>query len=138
MAKTTMKDLEARMDNLENTLSEIVKTLNSLNKAINGTIPEGQSSDGTNKDTPNVTNKYEGKLVNSKKGITLKITIEDGKGKGTGKKFIKILFSEKPSDKVTDSLKLKGFKDYNLDHSWSTYKTDSKLAFAQSLIKDEK
>ena len=79
-----------------------------------------------------------GKLINSLKGKTVEVKVVKGIGKGSDKEFIQVIFSEKPSQSILDSLKLKGFHYFNQDKSWSAYKTDSKMAFAESLIEDKK
>lgn len=79
-----------------------------------------------------------GTVVNSTKGKTVEVKVTNGIGKGEGKEFIQILFSEKPSQTILDSLKLKGFHYFKADNSWSAYKTDSKYEFAKSLIADKR
>ena len=128
----TNKELNVRMDKMENefsemraTLSEIVKTLNSLNEAVNskGSTPKSKST------------KTEGKVKNSKKATTCKYEVVEGQGKGQGKKFIQITFDGKPSDKVLESLKSHGFKYFAPTKVWSSLHTDAKVKFAESIIK---
>ncbi len=83
-----------------------------------------------------MTNK--GTLVNSKKGITVEVSIGKGIGKGAEKEFVTILFSEKPSQNVLDSLKLKHFHYFKQNNTWSAYKTEYSEKFALSLIKENK
>lgn len=82
--------------------------------------------------------KLQGKVLNSIKGKTVEVKVVNGIGNGEGKEFIQVIFSEKPSQSILDSLKLKGFHYFNQDKSWSAYKTDSKFEFAKSLIEDKK
>ena len=123
--KITVKELNERMNTMEATLSEIVKTLNSLNEAVNskGSTPKSKST------------KTEGKVKNSKKATTCKYEVVDGQGKGQGKKFIQITFDGKPSDKVLESLKSHGFKYFAPTKVWSSLHTDAKVKFAESIIK---
>lgn len=78
-----------------------------------------------------------GNLINSIKGKTVEVKVVKGIGKGSDKEFIQVIFSEKPSQTILDSLKLKGFHYFNQDKSWSAYKTDSKFEFAKGLIEDK-
>ena len=123
--KITVKELNERMNTMEATLSEIVKTLNSLNEAVNskGSTPKSKST------------KTEGKVKNSKKATTCKYEVVEGQGKGQGKKFIQITFDGKPSDKVLESLKSHGFKYFAPTKVWSSLHTDAKVKFAESIIK---
>lgn len=123
--KITVKELNERMNTMEATLSEIVKTLNSLNEAVNakGSTPKSKST------------KTEGKVKNSKKATTCKYDVVEGQGKGQGKKFIQITFDGKPSDKVLESLKSHGFKYFAPTKVWSSLHTDAKVKFAESIIK---
>ena len=123
--KITVKELNERMNTMEATLSEIVKTLNSLNEAVNskGSTPKSKST------------KTEGKVKNSKKATTGKYEVVEGQGKGQGKKFIQITFDGKPSDKVLESLKSHGFKYFAPTKVWSSLHTDAKVKFAESIIK---
>ena len=125
MAKTTIKELEARVTTMESTLSEIVNMLNSINESVNGkgSTPKSKST------------KTEGKVKNSKKATTCKYEVVDGQGKGQGKKFVQITFDGKPSDKVLESLKSHGFKYFAPTKVWSSLHTDAKVKFAESLIK---
>ena len=79
-----------------------------------------------------------GILVNSKKGIEVKVSTTKGIGKGADKEFVTILFSEKPSQNVLDSLKLKNFHYFKATNTWSAYKTEYSEKFALSLIKENK
>lgn len=79
-----------------------------------------------------------GILVNSKKGIKVEVSITKGIGKGEGKEFVTILFSEKPSQTILDSLKLKNFHYFKATNTWSAYKTEYSEKFALSLIKENK
>lgn len=83
-----------------------------------------------------MTNK--GTLINSKKGITVEVTTVKGIGKGAEKEFVSILFSEKPSENVLNSLKLKNFHYFKKTNTWSAYKTEYSEKFALSLIKENK
>lgn len=132
MTRTTNKELEARVNKMENDfsemksmLSEIVKNMSSINEAVNGkaSTPKSKST------------KTEGKVKNSKKATTCKYEVVEGQGKGQGKKFVQITFDGKPSDKVLESLKSHGFKYFAPTKVWSTHHTDAKVEFAKSLIK---
>lgn len=78
----------------------------------------------------------EGKLIHSTTGKTVKVEIVPGTGKGEGKEYIKLMFSDKPSEKIREELKLHRFHYFKPDSSWSAYKTDKALAFAYGLIKE--
>jgi hypothetical protein len=123
----TNKELEARINTMENTLSEIVKTLNSINESINGNPNKGKSS------SKKSTNKKSTKA--SPSATKCDVTIVDGQGRGQGKKFINITFDGKPTDKVLKSLKDNGFKYFAPTKVWSTLHTDGKMKFAESLTK---
>jgi hypothetical protein len=125
MAKTTIKELETRIDNMENTLSEIVKTLNSINESVNG-----KTSTPKSKATKTTT-----KTKVSKDATKCEVTVVDGQGRGQGKKFINIVFDGKPTDKTLKSLKDNGFKYFAPTKVWSTLHTDGKMKFAESLTK---
>lgn len=128
MAKTTIKELEARMNEMEEKMTSIDAKLDALLKAINGTT-------STPKSSPKATPKTEGKVKNSKKATTIKVDVVDGQGKGQGKKFINVVFDGRPSDKTLETLKSNGFKYFAPTKVWSTLHTDKKLEIAQSLIK---
>lgn len=125
MAKTTIKELEARINDMEERMNSIDDNIKLILEAINGNTP-------TPKSTPK---KTEGKVKNSKKATTIKVDVVDGQGKGQGKKFIQVVFDGRPSDKTLEVLKTNGFKYFSPTKVWSTLHTDKKLAIAQSLIK---
>jgi hypothetical protein len=125
MAKTTIKELEARVNNMEERMNSIDSNIKLILEAINGTTPTPKSSP----------KKTEGKVKNSKKATTIKVDVVDGQGKGQGKKFINVVFDGRPSDKTLEVLKSNGFKYFAPTKVWSTLHTDKKLAVAQSLIK---
>ena len=125
MAKTTIKDLEARINGMEERMNSIDDNIKLILEAINGTTPTPKSSP----------KKTEGKVKNSKKATTIKVDVVDGQGKGQGKKFINVVFDGRPSDKTLEVLKTNGFKYFAPTKVWSTLHTDKKLAVAQSLIK---
>jgi hypothetical protein len=79
-----------------------------------------------------------GTLVNSIKGIKVEVSIGKGIGKGAEKEFVTILFSEKPSQNVLNSLKLKHFRYFKQNNTWSAYRTKYSEEFALSLIKENK
>ena len=80
--------------------------------------------------------KKNGTLINSIKGIKVKIDIVNGTGRGEGKEYINLIFSDKPSETVRNSMKDHYFKFYKVNGTWSTYKTDKAMEFAYSLIKE--
>lgn len=125
MAKTTIKELEERINGMEERMNSIDSNIKLILEAINGNTP-------TPKSTPK---KTEGKVKNSKKATTVKVDVVDGQGRGQGKKFINVTFDGKPSDKTLEVLKSNGFKYFAPTKVWSTLHTDKKLAVAQSLIK---
>ena len=111
--------LEARIDAIDEKLDKLLNKFDSVPTPQEA--PEAPKNSGT--------------VKNSKKATKMDVTVEDGKGKGAGKKFIKVVFDGKPGDKVLETLKLNGFKYFFQDKSWSTSFSDKKLAIAQSLIK---
>ena len=125
MAKTTIKELEARINGMEERMNSIDDNIKLILEAINGTTPTPKSSP----------KKTEGKVKNSKKATTIKVDVVDGQGRGQGKKFINVIFDGRPSDKTLEVLKTNGFKYFAPTKVWSTLHTDKKLAVAQSLIK---
>lgn len=125
MAKTTIKELEARINGMEERMNSIDDNIKLILEAINGTTPTPKSSP----------KKTEGKVKNSKKATTIKVDVVDGQGRGQGKKFINVIFDGRPSDKTLEVLKNNGFKYFAPTKVWSTLHTDKKLAVAQSLIK---
>jgi hypothetical protein len=125
MAKTTIKELEARINGMEERMNSIDDNIKLILEAINGSTPTPKSSP----------KKTEGKVKNSKKATTIKVDVVDGQGKGQGKKFINVVFDGRPSDKTLEVLKTNGFKYFAPTKVWSTLHTDKKLAVAQSLIK---
>ena len=125
MAKTTIKDLEARINTMEERMNSIDDNIRLILEAINGKASTPKSSP----------KKTEGKVKNSKKATTIKVDVVDGQGKGQGKKFINVIFDGRPSDKTLEVLKSNGFKYFAPTKVWSTLHTDKKLAIAQSLIK---
>ena len=125
MAKTTIKELEARINGMEERMNSIDDNIKLILEAINGKTSTPKSSP----------NKTEGKVKNSKKATTVKVDVVDGQGKGQGKKFVQITFDGKPSDKVLESLKSHGFKYFAPTKVWSSLHTDAKVKFAESLIK---
>lgn len=125
MAKTTIKELEERINGMEERMNSIDSNIKLILEAINGTTPTPKSSP----------KKTEGKVKNSKKATTIKVDVVDGQGKGQGKKFINVVFDGRPSDKTLEVLKSNGFKYFAPTKVWSTLHTDKKLAVAQSLIK---
>ena len=125
MARTTVKELENRINTMENKLDKLIDLFsNSSNGRGGNEVPDDKPSD-----------KWDGVVKNSKNGTKLKITIVDGKGKGEGKQFISLAFSNKPSEKTIEFMKLNGFHYNRFDKSWGCFKTDKQLAKAQSLIK---
>lgn len=127
MARTTIKELEARMDKMDKRIDDIGNDIKSLLEAINGKPSKGKSSNGTKKTSK--------KTSETKSATKCEVTIEDGQGRGQGKKFIKIIFDGKPTDKTLKSLKDNGFKYFAPSKSWSTLHTDAKMKFAESLNK---
>lgn len=125
MAKTTIKELEARINGMEERMNSIDDNIKLILEAINGNTP-------TPKSTPK---KTEGKVKNSKKATTIKVDVVDGQGRGQGKKFINVVFDGRPSDKTLEVLKTNGFKYFAPTKVWSTLHTDAKFKVAQSLIK---
>lgn len=125
MAKTTIKDLEARINGMEERMNSIDDNIKLILEAINGSTPTPKSSP----------KKTEGKVKNSKKATTVKVDVVEGQGKGQGKKFIQVVFDGKPSDKTLEVLKTNGFKYFAPTKVWSTLHTDKKFAVAQSIIK---
>ena len=125
MAKTTIKELEARINGMEERMNSIDDNIKLILEAINGKTSTPKSSP----------NKTEGKVKNSKKATSIKVDVVDGQGKGQGKKFINVVFDGRPSDKTLEVLKSNGFKYFAPTKVWSTLHTDKKLAVAQSLIK---
>lgn len=125
MAKTTVKELEARINSMEERMNSIDDNIKLILEAINGNTP-------TPKSTPK---KTEGKVKNSKKATTIKVDVVDGQGRGQGKKFINVVFDGRPSDKTLEVLKTNGFKYFAPTKVWSTLHTDAKFKVAQSLIK---
>lgn len=125
MAKTTIKELEARINGMEERMNSIDDNIKLILEAINGKTSTPKSSP----------KKTEGKVKNSKKATTIKVDVVDGQGKGQGKKFINVVFDGRPSDKTLEVLKSNGFKYFAPTKVWSTLHTDKKLAVAQSLIK---
>ena len=125
MAKTTIKELETRINNMEDTLSEIVKTLNSINESVNGKTSNPKSKATKTTKTTKTT----------KDATKCEVTVVDGQGRGQGKKFINIVFDGKPTDKVLKSLKDNGFKYFAPTKVWSTLHTDGKMKFAEALTK---
>jgi hypothetical protein len=125
MAKTTIKELEAKVNSMEEKMNSIDEKLNSIINRLEGTTSTPKSSP----------KKTEGKVKNSKKATTCKYEVVEGQGKGQGKKFVQIIFDGKPSDKVLESLKSNGFKYFAPTKVWSTLHTDAKVKFAESLIK---
>ena len=117
-------------------LEEAIKMAQALNLSEAKTTKKQQPKKGTGAKAPEATEpKTEGKVVNSKKGISVKMDIVEGQGKGAGKQYVKLTFGEKPSQTVRDQMKLHHFKFFHVDNTWSAYKTDKSVAFAQSLIK---
>ena len=113
----------ARLDEIDNGIKSILAILNS-----NPT--EGKSSsEKTEKKTTKKTTKE------SPKATKCTVTVEDGQGRGQGKKFIKVIFDGKPTDKTLKSLKEKGFTYFAPTKAWSSLLTDAKLEFAKSLTK---
>ena len=125
MAKTTVKELEARMNTMEERMNSIDDNIKLILEAINGKASTPKSSP----------KKTEGKVKNSKKATTCKYEVVEGQGKGQGKKFVQITFDGKPSDKVLESLKSHGFKYFAPTKVWSSLHTDAKVKFAESIIK---
>lgn len=125
MAKTTIKELEAKVNSMEEKMNSIDEKLNSIINRLEGTTSTPKSSP----------KKTEGKVKNSKKATTIKVDIVDGQGKGQGKKFINVVFDGRPSDKTLEVLKSNGFKYFAPTKVWSTRHTDEKYEVAQSLIK---
>lgn len=125
MAKTTIKELEAKVNSMEERMNSIDDNIKLILEAINGTTSTPKSSP----------KKTEGKVKNSKKATTCKYEVVEGQGKGQGKKFVQITFDGKPSDKVLESLKSHGFKYFAPTKVWSSLHTDAKVKFAESLIK---
>lgn len=125
MAKTTIKELEAKVNSMEERMNSIDSKLELLLEAINGKTSTPKSSP----------KKTEGKVKNSKKATTVKVDVVDGQGKGQGKKFIQVVFDGKPSDKTLEVLKSNGFKYFAPTKVWSTLHTDAKFKVAQSIIK---
>lgn len=125
MAKTTIKELEERINGMEERMNSIDSNIKLILEAINGKASTPKSSP----------KKTEGKVKNSKKATTIKVDVVDGQGKGQGKKFIQVVFDGRPSDKTLEVLKTNGFKYFAPTKVWSTLHTDKKLAIAQSLIK---
>lgn len=125
MAKTTIKELEAKVNSMEERMNSIDDNIKLILEAINGTTSTPKSSP----------KKTEGKVKNSKKATTCKYEVVEGQGKGQGKKFIQITFDGKPSDKVLESLKSHGFKYFAPTKVWSSLHTDAKVKFAESIIK---
>lgn len=126
MAKITVNELNNKVTELESKMNAIDSKLDKLMGLL-----ESQSTPKEASEAP----KNKGTVKNSKKATKVEVTIEDGTGKGQGKKFIKVVFDGKPSDKVLETLKLNGFRYYFKDKSWSTAHTEKKLSVAQSLIK---
>lgn len=125
MAKTTVKELNERLNKVEAKMDAIDEKLNSIIERLEGTTSTPKSSP----------KKTEGKVKNSKKATTIKVDIVDGQGKGQGKKFIQVVFDGRPSDKTLEVLKSNGFKYFAPTKVWSTLHTDKKYEVAQSLIK---
>lgn len=123
MARTTIKELEERINKMDERMDEIDMGIKSILEAINGkgTTPKSKAT----KSTP--------KTKTTKSATKCEVTIEDGQGRGQGKKFIKIVFDGKPTDKTLKSLKDNGFKYFAPSKSWSTLHTDAKMKFAESL-----
>jgi hypothetical protein len=126
MAKITVNELNNKVTELESKMSAIDSKLDKLMGLL-----ESQSTPKEASEAP----KNKGTVKNSKKATKVEVTIEDGTGKGQGKKFVKVVFDGKPSEKTLETLKLNGFKYFFKDHSWSTLYTEKKLSVAQSLIK---
>lgn len=80
--------------------------------------------------------KKNGTLINSIKGIKVKIEVVNGTGRGEGKEYINLIFSDKPSETIRDDMKEHNFKFYKVNGTWSAYKTDKTMEFAYSLIKE--
>ena len=125
MAKTTIKELEAKVNSMEERMNSIDDNIKLILEAINGKTSTPKSSP----------NKTEGKVKNSKKATTVKVDVVEGQGKGQGKKFIQVTFDGKPSDKTLEVLKSNGFKYFAPTKVWSTLHTDAKYKVAQSIIK---
>lgn len=130
--KFTMKEIE-RLLEMGFSHEQITRM---TGEATTPTQKQGTKKQGTGAKAPkNADPKTEGKVVNSKKGISVKMEIVEGQGKGAGKQYVKLTFGEKPSQTVRDQMKLHHFKFFHIDNTWSAYKTDKAVAFAQSLIK---
>ena len=127
--RITNKELNERVNNLEVKVNAIDEKLNRILDRLEGNIPEGKSS-------PKSTTKKSTKSSKaSPKATKCEVTIEDGQGRGQGKKFIKIIFDGKPTDKELKSLKDNGFKYFAPNKSWSSIHTEAKMKFAESLAK---
>lgn len=79
-----------------------------------------------------------GTLVKTRSGCKLSVTIEDGKGLGEGKKFIKIVFDGIAYQSVKDQLKLNDWKGYYYKKgkvlSYSHFYTEKAYKMALDLI----
>lgn len=80
--------------------------------------------------------KKNGTLINSIKGIKVKIEVANGMGRGEGKEYINLIFSDKPSETVREAMKKHHFKFFKVNGNWSAFKTDKAMEFAYSLIKE--
>lgn len=80
--------------------------------------------------------KKNGTLINSIKGIKVKIEVVNGTGRGEGKEYINLIFSDKPSETVREAMKKHHFKFFSVNGNWSAYKSDKAMEFAYSLIKE--
>ena len=127
--RTTNKELNERVNNLEIKVNAIDEKLNRILDRLEGNISEGKSSSKA------TTKKSTKSSKSSPKATKCEVTIEDGQGRGQGKKFIKIIFDGKPTDKELKSLKDNGFKYFAPTKSWSSIHTDAKMKFAESLAK---
>ena len=125
---------------LEEAKSYVLDCIKAMPKTEESNIPQTTEKTQKNKKAtgakaPTSEPKTEGTVVNSRKGISIKMEIVKGSGKGADKEFVKLIFSDKPSQKVRDDMKLHRFKYFKADNTWSAYKTDKAVEFAQSLIK---
>ena len=107
--------------------------LNSIDEKLNSIIERLEGNTSTPKSTPKKTEKKTTK--ESPKATKCTVTVEDGQGRGQGKKFIKIIFDGKPTEKTLKTLKEKGFTYFAPHKSWSSIHTDAKMEFAKSLTK---
>lgn len=123
MARTTVKELENRINTMENKLDKLIDL---FSNSSNGATAKAPKNSGTVKGS---------KKTATKSATKVEITVVDGTGKGEGKKFINLVFDGKPSDKVRETMKANGFHYFAKNSVWSASHTDKHMKVAQSLIK---